>query len=137
HYHKQFNLNVLGLMLATQKAVSLFGSDGGVVINISSGASISPVAGGAIFCASKAAVDAITKSLARELGPKNIRVNSLNPGVVETEGLHAGGFAEGEFRKRMEASTPLGRIAQPEDISKIAVFLASDDSGWITGEIVL
>jgi 3-oxoacyl-[acyl-carrier protein] reductase len=82
-------------------------------------------------------VDAITKSLAKELGPKKIRVNSLNPGMIETEGLHAAGFAQSDFRKQLEASTPLGRIGQPDDTAKVAVFLASDDSGWVTGETLL
>jgi 3-oxoacyl-[acyl-carrier protein] reductase len=137
HFHKQFDLNVLGLLLASQKAAALFDGSGGAIINISSVVSVSPAPTGSVYSATKAAVDAITKSLAKELGPRKIRVNSLNPGMVETEGLHAVGFAESDFRKMIEAQTPLGRIGQPDDIGKAAVFLASDDSGWITGEVLL
>ncbi|MDP1835753.1 MAG: glucose 1-dehydrogenase [Chlamydiales bacterium] len=137
HFHKQFDLNVLGLILTTQKAVESFGASGGSIINISSVAGIAPIAGGSVYCASKATVDAITKSLAQELGPKNIRVNSLNPGMVETEGLHTAGFVESDFRKAIENQTPLGRIGQPDDIGKVAVFLASEESGWVTGETLL
>ena len=137
HFHKHFNLNVLGLIMTTQKAVESFGSAGGSIINISSVAGIAPVPGGAVYSATKAAVDAITKSLARELGTKKIRVNSLNPGMIETEGLHTAGIVESDFRKAIEQQTPLGRIGQPDDIGKVAVFLASDDSGWITGETLL
>jgi 3-oxoacyl-[acyl-carrier protein] reductase len=137
HFHKQFNLNVLGLLLTTQKAVKHFPSAGGSVVNISSVVGRYPLPGASVYSATKAAVDAFTKSLAKELGPKKIRVNSLNPGMVETEGLHAVGFAEGEFRKQIEANTPLGRIGQPDDVAKVAVFLASDDSGWVTGETLL
>ena len=137
HYHKQFNLNVLGLLLTTQEAVKHFTPAGGSVVNISSVVGRHPVAGASVYSATKGAVDAITKSLAKELGPKKIRVNSLNPGMIETEGLHAAGFAESDFRKHIEATTPLGRIGQPDDTAKVAVFLASDDSGWVTGETLL
>ena len=137
HFHKQFNLNVLGLLLTTQEAVKHFPSTGGSVVNISSLVGRHPVAGASVYSATKGAVDAITKSLARELGPKKIRVNSLNPGMIETEGLHAAGFAESDFRKHIETQTPLGRIGQPDDTAKVAVFLASDDSGWVTGETLL
>lgn len=137
HFHKQFDLNVLGLILATKKAVEEFGGRGGVIINISSVASVSPLANASVYSATKAAVDAITKSLAKELGPKKIRVNSLNPGMIETEGVHAAGFAESDFRKQIEKDTPLGRIGQPDDVGRVAVFLASDDSGWVTGETLL
>jgi 3-oxoacyl-[acyl-carrier protein] reductase len=137
HFHKHFDLNVLGLLMATQRAVESFGSTGGNIINISSVVGLSPLAGGSVYCATKAAVDAITKSLALELGPKKIRVNSLNPGMIETEGLHATGFLESDFRKKVETETPLGRIGQPDDVGKVAVFLASDDSAWITGETML
>jgi 3-oxoacyl-[acyl-carrier protein] reductase len=137
HFHKQFNLNVLGLILATKKAAETFGDEGGSIINISSVAGVRPVPGGSVYSATKAAVDAITKALSQELGPKKIRVNSLNPGMVETEGLHAAGFVESDFRKTVEEKTPLGRIGQPDDIGKVAVFLASEDSGWITGETLL
>ena len=137
HFHRQFNLNVLGLILATQEAVKQFDSTGGSVINISSIASTNTPATGAVYSASKAAVDAVTKSLAKELGPRKIRVNALNPGMVETEGVRSAGIAESDFRKQVEAQTPLGRIGQPQDIAPAAVFLASSDSAWITGETLL
>jgi 3-oxoacyl-[acyl-carrier protein] reductase len=137
HFHKQFNLNVLGLLLTTQEAVKHFPSAGGSVVNISSVVGRHPLPGASVYSATKAAVDAFTKSLAKELGPKKIRVNSLNPGMIETEGLHTAGFAEGDFRKHIETQTPLGRIGQPDDTAKVAVFLASDDSGWVTGETLL
>lgn len=137
HFHKQFNLNVLGLLLTTQEAVKHFPSTGGSIVNISSVVGPHPVANASVYSATKGAVDSITKSLARELGPKRIRVNSLNPGMVETEGVHTAGFAEGDFRKQIEATTPLGRIGQPDDIGKVAAFLASDDAGWVTGQTVL
>lgn len=137
HFHKHFNLNVLGLILAIKKAVAYFGPKGGSIINISSIAGLVPVEGTSVYSASKAAVDAITKSLAKELGPKKIRVNSLNPGMIETEGLYATGIADSDFRKEIENTTPLGRLGQPEDIAKAAVFLASDDSGWISGETII
>ena len=137
HFHKQFNLNVLGLLLTTQEAVKLIGPEGGSIINISSIVGQMPVATAAVYSATKAAVDSITVSLSQELGPKKIRVNSLNPGMVETEGLHAVGFAESDFRKHVEATTPLGRIAQPQDIATAAVFFASDDAGWVTGQTLL
>jgi 3-oxoacyl-[acyl-carrier protein] reductase len=136
HFHKQFNLNVLGLILATQEAARHFNSSGSV-INIGSVAGTSPVAGGSVYCATKAAVDAVTKSLAKELGPRKIRVNSLNPGMIETEGFHAAGISGSDFQKQVEAQTPLGRIGQPEDIATVATFLASADSGWISGETFL
>jgi len=134
HFHKQFDLNVLGLLLVTQQAARHFGPAGGSVVNISSVAAHSPVATASVYSATKAAVDAITRSLAKELGPRKIRVNSINPGMVETEGLHGSGIAASDFRKATEAQTPLGRIGQPEDIAPAAVFLASSDSSWITGE---
>lgn len=137
HFHKHFDLNVLGLILTTKKAVELFGKEGGAIINISSVAAVSPVATGAVYCATKAAVDAVTSALAKELGPKNIRVNSLNPGMIETEGLHTTGIMESDFKSHVLSTTPLGRLGQPTDIGKVAVFLASDDSGWITGESLL
>ena len=136
-FHKQFNLNVLGLLLSTQKAVEHFDSTGGTVINVSSVAGISPAPGGSVYSASKAAVDAITKSLAKELGAKKIRVNSINPGMIETEGVHAAGIIESDFRKQVEAQTPLGRIGQPNDVATVATFLATTDSAWITGETFL
>lgn len=134
HFHGIFNLNVLGLILATQEAVKYFGSSGGSVINISSVASTTTPPTSSVYSASKAAVDAVTKVLAKELGPRNIRVNAINAGMVETEGLHAGGIVESDFRRQVEAQTPLGRIGQPQDVSPAVVFLASSDAGWITGE---
>lgn len=137
HFHRQFNTNVLGLILATQEAVKLFGPEGGSVINIGSTASSVTPPSTAVYTATKGAVDAVTHVLAKELGPKKIRVNSINPGMVETEGVHTGGIIGSDFQKQIEAQTPLGRIAQPEDIAPIAVFLASADSGWLTGETLL
>jgi 3-oxoacyl-[acyl-carrier protein] reductase len=137
HFHKQFDLNVLGLLLTTQEAVKHIGPEGGSIINISSVVGPMPVPNGSVYSATKAAVDAITVSLAGELGRRKIRVNSLNPGMVETEGLHSVGFAESDFRKSIEASTPLGRIGQPSDIATAAVFFASDDAGWVTGQTLL
>jgi len=136
-FHRLFNTNVLGLLLATQEAAKLFGPDGGSVINIGSTVSqIAPPAT-AVYTASKGAVDAVTHVLAKELGPRKIRVNSINPGIVETEGNHAAGFIGSDLQKQFEAQTPLGRIAQPDDIAPIAVFLASTDSGWLTGETLV
>jgi 3-oxoacyl-[acyl-carrier protein] reductase len=137
HFHKQFDLNVLGLLLTTQEAVKLIVPGGGSIINVSSIVGPMPVPMASVYSATKAAVDAITVSLAGEPGPKKIRVNSINPGMVETEGLHAVGFAESDFRKHTEATTPLGRIAQPQDIATAAVFFASDDAGWVTGQTLL
>jgi 3-oxoacyl-[acyl-carrier protein] reductase len=133
-FHKQFDLNVLGLILATQEAVKYIGKTGGSVINISSVVSTSSLPAASVYSATKAAVDAVTRSLAKELGPRKIRVNSINPGMVETEGVHSAGLSGGDFRKQLEAQTPLGRIGQPQDIAPAAVFLASDDAAWITGE---
>jgi 3-oxoacyl-[acyl-carrier protein] reductase len=135
-FHRQFNLNVLGLLLASQKAAAAFGENGGSIINISSVAGTDPVPGAPVYCGTKGAVDAITKSLSKELGPKKIRVNSLNPGMIETEGVHSAGFIGSDFQKMLAAQTPLGRIGQPDDIGPVAVFLASEDSGWVTGEVV-
>lgn len=133
HFHRQFNLNVLGLILATQEATKQFGSTSSI-INISSMVSTVAFPNASVYSATKAAVDAVTRSLAKELGPRNIRVNAINPGMVETEGVHAAGLAEGDLRKQVEAQTPLGRIGQPQDIATLATFLASADSSWITGE---
>jgi 3-oxoacyl-[acyl-carrier protein] reductase len=134
HFHRQFNTNVLGLILATQEAVKLFGAGGGSVINISSVASTSALAGGSVYSATKGAVDTVTKALAKELGARKIRVNAINPGMIETEGVHAAGFIGTDFQKNAVAQTPLGRIGQPQDVATVATFLASADSGWITGE---
>ncbi|VTR96460.1 oxidoreductase : Oxidoreductase OS=Calothrix sp. 336/3 GN=IJ00_10970 PE=3 SV=1: adh_short [Gemmata massiliana] len=134
HFHKQFNLNVLGLILSSQEAVRHFGDNGGNIINISSVAATSAPATASVYSATKAAVDAVTKSLAKELGPKKVRVNSVNPGMVETEGTHAQGIPDSDWRKQIEAQTPLGRIGQPQDVAPIVAFLASNDAAWITGE---
>ncbi|MBA2369960.1 MAG: glucose 1-dehydrogenase [Candidatus Protochlamydia sp.] len=133
HFHKIFDLNVLGLLLASKEAIKYFGPSGSI-INISSVASSHASATTEVYSASKAAVDAITKALGKELGPRNIRVNSINPGMVETEGTHTAGITEGEWRKNTESQTPLGRIGQPADIAPAVAFLASDDASWITGE---
>lgn len=133
-FHSQFDLNVLGLLLATREAVGRFGPEGGSVVNISSVAATTAPPTASVYSATKAAVDAITRSLAKELGPRKIRVNSVNPGMVETEGVHTAGFAEGDFRRQVEAATPLGRIGQPGDVAPAVAFLASDEAGWITGE---
>jgi 3-oxoacyl-[acyl-carrier protein] reductase len=134
HFHKHFDLNVLGLVLATQEALKYFGPEGGSIINTSSVVSTLGIPGGSVYSATKAAVDAVTRSLAKELGPRKIRVNSVNPGMVETEGTHGAGIIESDFRKQVEATTPLGRIGQPQDIAPAVAFLASSDSSWITGE---
>lgn len=135
HFHRQFNTNVLGLLLVTQAAVAQFNPKGGSIINISS-----VVADGApnasVYSATKGAVDTISASLAQELGPKKIRVNSLNPGLVETEGTHAAGVLGTDFEKNAAARTPFGRIGQPRDIATAAALLASDDSGWINGQAI-
>jgi 3-oxoacyl-[acyl-carrier protein] reductase len=134
HFHKMFDLNVLGLILATQEAARHFGDGGGSVVNISSVAATASPATTSVYSATKAAVDAVTRALSKELGPRKIRVNSINPGMVETEGVRSIGINEGDFRKQVESQTPLGRIGQPADIAPAAVFLASDDAKWITGE---
>jgi 3-oxoacyl-[acyl-carrier protein] reductase len=134
HLHKMFDLNVFGLILASQEAVKHFGTAGGSIINISSVVSTLAPATGTAYSATKAAVDNLTKSLAKELGPRNIRVNAINPGMVETEGMQSTGMMHGDMRSRVEATTPLGRIGQPQDIAPAAVFFASEDSSWITGE---
>jgi len=135
HFHKQFNVNVLGLILTTQAALEHFSSQGGSIINIGSVAA-NGVAAAAVYSATKGAVDSVTLALAKELGPRKIRVNSLNPGMVETEGVHAAGFIGSDFQKKTEAETPLGRIGQPGDIASVAAFLASDDSFWLTGQTI-
>src|SRR4051794_33338059 len=130
HFHKQFNLNVLGLLLTTQAALKHFNAEGGSIINIGSVAAAG-VGGGSVYSATKGAVDSISAALAEELGPRKIRVNSLNPGMVVTEGFQAAGIAGSDFEKRVAAETPLGRIGQPKDIADAAAFLASSDSAWI------
>jgi 3-oxoacyl-[acyl-carrier protein] reductase len=136
-FHKMFDTNVLGMLLATQEALKHFNADGGSIINIGSLASSLTPPTAVVYNATKGAVDAITHTLAKELGPRKIRVNSINPGMVITEGAVAGGYTEGDMRKTFESLTPLGRIGQTEDIAPAAVFFASPDSGWITGETLL
>lgn len=133
HFYKMFDLNVLGLLLLSKAAVKHF-TKGASIINISSVASTSPPPNTAVYSATKASVDAITKTLAKELGAKNIRVNTINPGMVETEGVHTAGILESDLHDVVEHGTPLGRIGQPQDIAPAVVFLASDDASWITGE---
>jgi 3-oxoacyl-[acyl-carrier protein] reductase len=136
-FHLQFNTNVLGLLLATREAVKHFGPDGGSVINVGSVATELTLPTTVVYTATKGAVDMVTRVLARELGARNIRVNSINPGGVETEGTHAAGIIGSDFEKQMVAQTPLGRLGQPSDIAPLAVFLASKASGWMTGEILI
>jgi 3-oxoacyl-[acyl-carrier protein] reductase len=135
-FHKMFNINVLGLLLTTQAALKHIG-EGGSIINIGSVVSRITPPTSSIYTGTKGAVDAITGVLARELGPRKIRVNAINPGLVETEGTHAGGLMNTEWETATVAQTPLGRLGQPEDVAKVAVFLASDDSAWLTGEQLL
>jgi 3-oxoacyl-[acyl-carrier protein] reductase len=135
-FHRIFNINVLGVILTTQAAVKHLG-EGGSIINIGSGASLITPPNSTVYTATKGALDAITGVLAKELGSRKIRVNSVNPGMVETEGTHTGGFIGSDFEKALVAQTPLGRIGQVTDIAPVAVFLASDDSHWLTGEHLL
>ena len=135
-FHKIFNINVLGLILTTQAALKHLG-EGGSIINIGSVVSRITPPNSSVYTGTKGAVDAITGVLARELGPKKIRVNALNPGMVETEGVHSAGFIGSDFETGTISQTPLGRIGQPVDIASVAVFLASDDSAWLTGEQLL
>jgi 3-oxoacyl-[acyl-carrier protein] reductase len=135
HYHKIFNVNVLGLLLTTQAAVKHLG-EGASIINIGSVVSSRTPPNSAVYTGTKGAVDAITGVLANELGPKKIRVNSINPGMVETEGSHTAGFIGSDFEAGVVAQTPLGRVGQVDDIASVATFLASNDSQWITGELV-
>jgi 3-oxoacyl-[acyl-carrier protein] reductase len=136
-FHRQFNVNVLGLILATQEAVKHFGPNGGSVINIGSVVSRATPPGTVVYTATKGAVDAITGVLANELGPKKIRVNQINPGPVHTEGYKSQGFVESDFEKSLITQTPLGRVGQPDDIAPVATFLASDAANWVTGQIIL
>src|SRR5207249_10862724 len=136
-FHRMFDVNVLGMLLATQAALKHFNSDGGSIINVSSLASSLTPPTGVVYNATKGAVDAITRTLSKELGPKKIRVNSINPGMVITEGVVSAAFDTGDFRKTFEAQTPLGRIGEPKDIAPAAVFFASDESSWITGETLV
>jgi 3-oxoacyl-[acyl-carrier protein] reductase len=133
-FHRQFDTNVLGPILASREAVRYFGEAGGNIINVSSVVSEAAYPGSVVYSATKGALDAVTRVLARELGPRKIRVNTLAPGMIETEGTHTAGFIGSDFQKQAEASTPLGRIGQPDDVARVALFLASDESGWVTGE---
>ena len=135
-FHRHFNTNVLGLLLTTREALKHFGHDGGSVINISSVVSKNPVPTAVVYSATKGAVDTLTRVLAAELGPRNIRVNVIAPGGVETEGTHTLGVIGSDFEKQIVARTPLGRLGQPDDIAPVAVFLASPASGWMTGETI-
>ncbi len=137
HFHRHFDTNVLGMLLATQEALKHFNPDGGSIINIGSLASSLTPPTAVVYNATKGAVDAITRTLAKELGPRKIRVNSINPGMVITDGVISAGFHESDFRKMFEAQTPLGRVGQTDDIAPAAVFFASDDSQWINGETLV
>ena len=137
HFHRQFDTNVLGLLLATQEAAKHFGAEGGSVINVGSAISSINSPASAVYTATKHSVDGITRVLSKELGPKKIRVNSINPGLVETEGTHTAGVIGGDFETQLVAQTPLGRAGQVADIAPVAVFLASDDARWVTGELLL
>src|SRR5207248_6900521 len=136
-FHRMFDVNVLGMLLVTQEALKHFNSDGGSIINVGSLASSLTPPTAVVYNATKAAVDAITRTLAKELGPRKIRVNSVNPGMVITDGVISGGFHESDFRKMLESQTPLGRVGHTDDIAPAVVFFASDDSKWITGETLL
>jgi 3-oxoacyl-[acyl-carrier protein] reductase len=137
HVRRLIDVNVLGPLLTSREAAKHFGVQGGSIVNISSVVSTATPPNASVYSATKAALDAMTKSLAKELGPRRIRVNALNPGMVETEGWRAAGLESSDLRKQVEAQTPLGRIGQPRDIAPAAVFLASDDAAWITGETIL
>lgn len=135
-FHRMFNINVLGSILTIQQAVKLFGDKGGAIINTGSIVSTLDMPTSLVYTQTKYAVDAMTRILAKELGPKKIRINSINPGLVETEGSHSSGVMNGDAEKWHVSETPLGRAGQPNDIAKVAIFLASDDSYWITGETI-
>jgi 3-oxoacyl-[acyl-carrier protein] reductase len=135
-FHREYNLNVLGLLLATKEAAALMGPDGGSVINIGSVAATMAPAGASIYSGTKGAVDSITIALSKELGPRNIRVNAVNPGMVETEGVVSAGILGSEFHTDAIKQTPLGRIGQPEDIGRVVTFIASSDSYWINGQLL-
>jgi 3-oxoacyl-[acyl-carrier protein] reductase len=135
-FHRMFNINVLGSIFAIQQAIKLFGDKGGVIINTGSIVATLDMPTALVYTQTKYAIDALTHILAKELGPKNIRVNSINPGLIETEGSHSSGVMQGDAEKWHVSETPLGRVGKPEDIAKVSVFLASDDSYWITGETI-
>jgi 3-oxoacyl-[acyl-carrier protein] reductase len=136
-FHRQFNTNVLGLLQITQETAKHIGPKGGSIINISSVVTQLNLPGSTVYAGTKAAVDTITRVLAKELGGRKIRVNAINPGVVETEGTHAQGIIGSDFEKHAVSQTPLGRVGQPDDVARVAVFLASEDSGWISGETII
>ena len=136
NFHKQYDLNVLGILFASQEAAKYFGAEGGSIVNVSSIASTLAPPSAAVYAGTKAAVNSTTKVLANELGPRKIRVNAVSPGMVDTEGYRAAGIGESEWRKLVESQTPLGRIGKPEDIAPAVAFFASQDSSWITGEIL-
>lgn len=136
HFHKQFDLNVLGLLLTTQAAVARFNPKGGSIINIGSVVGRMSFPNAAVYSATKGAVDSITVSLSKELGPKGIRVNALNPGLILTEGTQEAGIAGSDFETQAAAGTPLGRVGQPKDVATTAAFLASDDAGWLSGQTI-
>jgi len=136
-FHRMFDTNVLGILLVTQEALKHFNPEGGSIINVGSLASVLTPPTGVVYNATKGAVDAITRTLAKELGPRKIRVNAIRPGMVITEGVVSGGFHESDFRTMLESQTPLGRVGQTDDIAPAALFFASDDSKWITGETLI
>jgi len=135
-FHRQFNTNVLGTILAIQESLNYFGPEGGSVINIGSVVGVNPPPNAVVYSSTKGAVDTITRGLSKELAGRKIRVNAINPGGTETEGTHTAGIIGSDFEKAMVAQTPLGRLGQPEDIARVAVFLASEDAGWLTGETI-
>jgi 3-oxoacyl-[acyl-carrier protein] reductase len=135
-FHRQFNTNVLGLLQVTQETARHIGPKGGSIINISSVVTRLNLPGSTVYAGTKAAVDTITRVLAKELGPRRIRVNAINPGLVETEGTRAQGIMGSDFEKNVIATTPLGRVGQPQDVARVAAFLASEDAGWLTGETI-
>jgi 3-oxoacyl-[acyl-carrier protein] reductase len=136
-FHRQFNTNVLGLLQVTQEAAKHIGPKGGSIINLSSVVSRLNLPGSSVYAATKASVDTITRILAKELGPRKIRVNAINPGLIVTEGTRSQGIVGSDFEKNILATTPLGRLGQPDDVAKVAVFLASEDSGWVSGETIM
>jgi 3-oxoacyl-[acyl-carrier protein] reductase len=135
-FHQHFNINVLGVVLATKEAIKHFGPDGGSIINLSTAVTRNPPPGASVYVASKSAIEAITRVLAKELGPRKIRVNAISPGEVQTEGTRSAGIVGSDFERQLLQQTPLGRVGQPDDIAPVAVFLASDDARWVTGEIL-
>jgi 3-oxoacyl-[acyl-carrier protein] reductase len=135
-FHQHFNINVLGVLLATKEAIKHFTPEGGSIINFSTTVTRNPPPGTSLYIASKSAIEAMTRVFAKELGPRKIRVNAISPGEVETEGTRSAGILGSDFEKQILQQTPLGRIGQPDDIAPVAVFLASDDSRWVTGEII-